>query len=225
MRTPEMAFDPSIGGSFEHATRMWVRIVCHQLSHKINNHTCETKAFTCIPSHIMPSQVAHHKEEEMKDDDVLEWSTEPFEGNESGIEVAPEIDRTRADLAKEQQVANTEIPPAIAKWLLLLFILAVLSWVATMSILAGHTDIWREKIWPFFESTYFPMRSGARVFTYLGVFYILAGAVSLSCLALGVRLPGTSVREIMACITLLKCMLTVSFPVVAQARQLSWHKP
>ena len=74
-------------------------------------------------------------------------------------------------------------------WILAIFVFSILSWVNIWNILAAHTKVARDKIYPFFESTYFPKKAGARVFTFLGVFYILAGAVSLFCLSCGMHLP------------------------------------
>eukprot|EP00978_Attheya_sp_CCMP212_P025586 scaffold82536_cov57-Attheya_sp.AAC.5 len=77
----------------------------------------------------------------------------------------------------------------ICGWLMILFIFATLTWVCLWTPLAAHTDIARNKIYPAFESKYFEGKSGARVFTYLGVFYLMAGTVSLLFLATGMRLP------------------------------------
>lgn len=76
-----------------------------------------------------------------------------------------------------------------AQWLLALFIFATLFWVCLWTILAAHTDIARDKIYPALESTYFPDKAGARIFIYFGLFYIVAGAVILAFLAQGINLP------------------------------------
>ena len=90
-----------------------------------------------------------------------------------------------------QKESNKEhrVSHSILNWSLAAFAFAVLAWLATFNILGAHTDSWRYRIYPAFESTYFHERDGARVFTFLGVYYMIAGAVILACLALGIHLP------------------------------------
>lgn len=84
------------------------------------------------------------------------------------------------------------------QWLLAFLIFSILAWVFLFTILSNHTDVARDKIYVGLESKYFEDKTGARVFTYLGVFYLVAGVVTLSFLSLGVRLPNptaTMVRK------------------------------
>lgn len=101
----------------------------------------------------------------------------------------------KSDKLMPSQVTNESIASkernctCIAQWLLAAFIFSTLSWTGLWTILAAHTDIARDKIYPALESTYFPDKAGARIFTYFGLFYLVAGAVTLSFLALGIHLP------------------------------------
>jgi len=54
-----------------------------------------------------------------------------------------------------------------------------LAWTAAFTVMATHTQVVRSKVYPALSSQYFPNKSGARVFTYLGVFYVVAGAIVL----------------------------------------------
>jgi hypothetical protein len=69
------------------------------------------------------------------------------------------------------------------------FIISCVGWVCLFSMMATHTDLAREKVYPAFQSKYFPDKEGARLFTYAGVLYCIAGTVSLAFLWRGVRLP------------------------------------
>jgi predicted ferric reductase len=119
----------------------------------------------------------------------------------SSLAHQPNASDKRENVATENRVeearlkSNHEKPnqgstrSSFLNWLLAVFVFAVLAWLGIFNIVGAHTDIWRYQIYPTFESTYFEGRSGARVFTFLGVYYIIAGAVSLSCLGLGIHLP------------------------------------
>ena len=84
----------------------------------------------------------------------------------------------------------------MAQWVLALFIFATLFWVSLWTILAAHTDIARDKIYPALESSYFPDKAGARIFIYFGLFYIVAGAVILAFLSQGIHLPKPTYRQV-----------------------------
>ena len=77
---------------------------------------------------------------------------------------------------------------AASSWILAAFIFMILGWVFSFTMMAAHTDAARYHIYPCFESTYFDRKAGARVFTYLGVFHIAAGAIILWFLSRGIRL-------------------------------------
>jgi hypothetical protein len=103
--------------------------------------------------------------------------------------ISAENDVSAESTGRNHTMEHKNDPSTIWNWLLFLFIAATLSWVALWTVLSAHTEVARKVIYPFFSSEYFPDKTGARVFTYLGVFYLLAGAVSLLALYMGVRLP------------------------------------
>ena len=75
------------------------------------------------------------------------------------------------------------------QWLFACVILSMVAWVCFFTAISAHTDISREKIYSELESHYFQDKAGARTFTYLGVFYLMLGALSLGALSMGITLP------------------------------------
>ena len=78
------------------------------------------------------------------------------------------------------------------KWLFAAVVISMVAWVAFFTTISAHTDISREEIYPALDSHYFPEKAGARTFTYLGNFYLVLGAVSLTALSVGLTLPQPS---------------------------------
>jgi predicted ferric reductase len=78
------------------------------------------------------------------------------------------------------------------QWLLASLVAVSIGWVMLWTTLATHTGVTRETIYPALESKYFNQYSGARMFTYLGIFYLFLGTVSYAALMAGIRMPKPS---------------------------------
>ena len=92
---------------------------------------------------------------------------------------------TQTQKKKKKKKTTTERSPFL-NWLLAAFTVGVLSWIVIFNVAGAHTNVGRYKIYPAFQSKYFDDdKSGARIFTFLGLYYIIAGTVILSCLAYG----------------------------------------
>lgn len=105
------------------------------------------------------------------------------------IKVEASLEPPIQALSRPNRPSDSSCRSRTVSWLLFVFIAAVLFWVGLWTVLAAHTEVARDKIYPALETKYFQDRAGARVFTYLLLFYIAAGMVSLTCLARNVRLP------------------------------------
>jgi ferric-chelate reductase len=101
-------------------------------------------------------------------------------------------DATKQHSAPNSTKQRESVIRSVLNWLLAAFVFAVLAWIGTFNIMSAHTNFFRYKIYPAFESTYFENKAGARVFTFLGLYYMTAGAVVLCCLARGIHLPKPS---------------------------------
>lgn len=101
--------------------------------------------------------------------------------------------RVKVDRIHTARLFPISLRQFLGKWLFAALIFAQLSWVGIWTILASHTDAARDKIYPALESTYFPEKAGARVFTYFGVFYLIAGFTSLLSLVQGNNVQGNNV--------------------------------
>ena len=81
------------------------------------------------------------------------------------------------------------------EWSLLVFLATAIVWVCVFTIYGPHTDLVKKQVYPFFESTYFEDKEGARIFTYLGVLYLFPGIITLWFMARGiVELPYPPLR-------------------------------
>lgn len=88
-------------------------------------------------------------------------------------------------------------------------IAASVMWVCLFTVLATHTDAMREKIYSAFETKYFPEKAGARVFTYIGVFYLWLGTVAYGLLHFGVRFSKPSYQLVRTHqVPLLRCNIS-----------------
>jgi len=110
-----------------------------------------------------------------------------------------EIDNNNTQQQPHNQKPN--VVKSVASWLLAAFIASCVAWVCLWSILAAHTEVARENIYPNLFSGFPGMqgdgnsssqkvqRDGARLFTYLCCLYWFPGTVALACLWQGIGLP------------------------------------
>jgi predicted ferric reductase len=120
---------------------------------------------------------------------VAACSSERVMVRETGIKVTSALPHAEDhDWNPSTEQFTTRLVRAM-QWLLAFAIFAVLSWVGIFTVLGTHTDVVRDDIYPGLSSKYLEEKEGARIFTYLGVFYIVGGIVSLGFLSGGVRLP------------------------------------
>ena len=62
-------------------------------------------------------------------------------------------------------------------------------WVCVYTAMSTHTDAMRFEIYPALDSTYFTEKAGARIFAYLGVFYLWLAFVCYAAMQKGIQLP------------------------------------
>jgi hypothetical protein len=114
-------------------------------------------------------------------------------------EPPPKAPKSQSDISNVMAKASTlslipNTKTTWKQWLLASLVAVSLGWVILWTTLATHTDVTRETIYPALESKYFDQQSGARIFTYLGIFYLFLGTVSYAALIAGIRMPKPSPR-------------------------------
>lgn len=105
------------------------------------------------------------------------------------------MERAKVETKKESAVAANQQSSRSAKghkiagWLLGTIVAASIGWVCLFTTLSTHSDVNRDHVYEAFETKYFPEKAGARVFTYIGVFYLWLGTLTYAFLHAGFRLP------------------------------------
>lgn len=120
--------------------------------------------------------------------------------NVEGMNIDEVSEDTLAYDLEEPLLLSTTCPPSVRQrsshcfrlvlqWSLLLLVTATVVWT-----LAYATQAIDGKYYQEFHSEFFKGRSGSNAFTYLGLFYVLIGALCCAAFACGVSLPTPPVR-------------------------------
>ena len=109
---------------------------------------------------------------------------------EDPVKVAEEgVAPPQPEPEKPNNAGGKTLTRCICQYLLAVVVVASVGWVSFWTAISSHTDLTREKMYPAFETKYFQDKAGARMFAYLGVFYLWMATVAYISLYFRITLP------------------------------------